>query len=240
MDKEKEDQKLVDKEKEQKPNFKKFNKYHPPDKLLLYVYQIQEQEKTFPLKQRNMDFFTDQVKKKFSDKKPESSDPEPNHNKNKPGHTEPTTHKPGHGEPTTHKPVSNTDPTTHRPATNAELMASAKIVAEAAQAAARHESDKLDKAKVAGATADILDAASRYGKLDEKSGVGQYLEKAEQYLHKYETSHSHSSTGGTGSHGNVGGHGGGAGAPAAKKEDEKSGGGHGFGDYAKMAQGFMK
>ncbi|XP_010514115.1 PREDICTED: nodulin-related protein 1-like [Camelina sativa] len=196
-----------------------------------------------------MDFFTDQVKKKFSDKKPESSDPEPNHNKNTPDHT----------EPTTHKPVSNTDPTAHRPASNAELMASAKIVAEAAQAAARNESDKLDKAKVAGATADILDAASRYGKLDEKSGVGQYLEKAEQYLHKYETSHSHSSGGGShgtagtggshggvatgGSHGGVGtggSHGGGAGAPASKKEDEKSGGGHGFGDYAKMAQGFMK
>ncbi|KAG7558614.1 hypothetical protein ISN45_Aa05g002560 [Arabidopsis thaliana x Arabidopsis arenosa] len=185
-----------------------------------------------------MDFFTDQVKKKFSDKKPENSDPEPNHNKNKPGHT----------DPTTHKPVSNTDQSTHRPASNAELMASAKIVAEAAQAAARNESDKLDKAKVAGATADILDAASRYGKLDEKSGVGQYLEKAEQYLHKYETSHSHSSTGGShgsqggvGSGGSHGGVSGGAGAPAAKKEDEKkSGGGHGFGDYAKMAQGFMK
>ncbi|KFK33516.1 hypothetical protein AALP_AA5G023100 [Arabis alpina] len=185
-----------------------------------------------------MDFFTDQVKKKFSDnKKPESSEPEPNHNSNKPGHTDPT-----------HKPV---DPNTHRPATNAELMASAKIVAEAAQAAARHESNKLDKAKVAGATADILDAAGRYGKLDEKSGVGQYLEKAEQYLHKYETSHSHggASHGGVGGHGGVsgggvhggeGGHGGvgGTASPAGKKEDGKSGGG--FGDYAKMAQGFMK
>ncbi|VVB03978.1 unnamed protein product [Arabis nemorensis] len=177
-----------------------------------------------------MDFFTDQVKKKFSDKKPESSEPDPNHNKNKPGHSDPT-----------HKPVSHADPNTHRPATNAELMASAKIVAEAAQAAARNESNKLDKAKVAGATADILDAASRYGKLDEKSGVGQYLEKAEQYLHKYETSHSHSSGGhggvsGGAVHGGDGGHGGvgGTGSPAAKKEDGKSGGG--FGDYAKMAQ----
>ncbi|CAH8374578.1 unnamed protein product [Eruca vesicaria subsp. sativa] len=170
-----------------------------------------------------MDFLSDQLKK-FSDKKPESSEPEPNHNKNKPGHSGPTTHS------------------GHRPATNAELMASAKIVAEAAQAAARSETDKLDKAKVAGATADILDAASRYGKFDEKSGVGQYLEKAESYLHKYESSHSHSSSGG--SHGGVGSggsHGGGAGEPAGKKGDEKSGGGsHGFGDYAKMAQGFMK
>ncbi|CAH2045609.1 unnamed protein product [Thlaspi arvense] len=193
-----------------------------------------------------MDFLSDQVKKKFSDKKPGNSEPEPNHNINKPGHGDPT-----------HKPVSNADPTAHRPATNAELMASAKIVAEAAQAAARNETDKLDKAKVAGATADILDAASRYGKLDEKSGVGQYLEKAENYLHKYESSHSHSSggashggvgggashggVGGGASHGGVGGggsHGGGAGEPAGKKGDEKSG--HGFGDYAKMAQGFMK
>ncbi|WZZ01911.1 hypothetical protein YC2023_074239 [Brassica napus] len=173
-----------------------------------------------------MDFLTDQVKKKFSDKKPETSDPDPNHNNNKPGHTVPT-----------HKPASSSDPTMHKPATNAELMASAKIVAEAAQAASRNETDKLDKAKVAGATADILDAAQRYGKLDEKSGVGQYLEKAENFLHKYESSHSHSS-GGAGSHGGVSGsHGGGAGAPAVKKEDEKSGGGsHGLGDYAKMAQ----
>ncbi|KAJ4901193.1 nodulin-related protein 1 [Raphanus sativus] len=185
-----------------------------------------------------MDFLTDQVKKKFSDKKPETSDPDPNHNNNKPGHTDPT-----------HKPASSSDPTTHKPATNAELMASAKIVAEAAQAASRNETDKLDKAKVAGATADILDAAQRYGKFDEKSGIGQYLEKAENYLHKYETSHTHSSGGAGGSHGGVSGshggvsgsHGGGAGEHAAKKEDEKSGGGsHGLGDYAKMAQGFMK
>ncbi|KAJ0237965.1 Nodulin-related protein 1 [Hirschfeldia incana] len=172
-----------------------------------------------------MDFLSDQLKKKFSEKKPESSEPQPNHNKNKPGHAAGPTTQSG-----------------HRPATNAELMASAKIVAEAAQAAARSETAKLDKAKVAGATADILDAAGRYGKFDEKSGVGLYLEKAENYLHKYETSHSHSSGGG--SHGGVGGggsHGGGAGEPAGKKGDEKSGsGGHGFGDYAKMAQGFMK
>uniref|UniRef100_A0A1J3JHN9 Nodulin-related protein 1 n=1 Tax=Noccaea caerulescens TaxID=107243 RepID=A0A1J3JHN9_NOCCA len=175
-----------------------------------------------------MDFLSDQLKKKFSDNKPENSGPDPNRNNNKPGNTDPT-----------HKPVSSADPNAHRPASNAELMASAKIVAEAAQAAARNESDKLDKAKVAGAAADILDAASRYGKLDEKSGVGQYLEKAENYLHKYETSNSNKSGGvaGVGSQGGVGeSHGGGAGSPAAKKGDDKSG----FGDYAKMAQGFMK
>ncbi|CAA7039644.1 unnamed protein product [Microthlaspi erraticum] len=192
-----------------------------------------------------MDFLSDQLKKKFSDNKPENSGSDPNHNNNKPGHTDPT-HKPVSSADPTHKPASSADPNAHRPASNAELMASAKIVAEAAQAAARNESDKLDKAKVAGAAADILDAASRYGKLDEKSGVGSYLEKAENYLHKYETSHSQNSGGvsGGGTHGGVAGggsHGGGAGEPAAKKGDDKSGGGsHGFGDYAKMAQGFMK
>lgn len=108
-----------------------------------------------------MNFLSDQVKK-FSDSKPE----EPDHS----------------------KPVDGTE-TTNRPASNAELMASAKVVAEAAQAAARNESNKLDKGKVAGASADILDAAEKYGKLDEKSGAGQYLEKAEKYLNDYESSH---------------------------------------------------
>ncbi|KAL1220031.1 Nodulin-related protein 2 [Cardamine amara subsp. amara] len=148
-----------------------------------------------------MNFLSDQVKK-FSDSKPE----EPEHN----------------------KPVDGTE-TTNRPASNAELMASAKVVTEAAQAAARNESNKLDKGKVAGATADILDAAEKYGKLDEKSGAGQYLEKAEKYLNEYESSHSS-----------------GAGAPPpasqaepTEKKDEKESGG-GLGGYAKMAQGFMK
>ncbi|CAN8253663.1 unnamed protein product [Cochlearia groenlandica] len=172
-----------------------------------------------------MDFLTDQVKKKFSDNKPENSNQ---------GNTKPDPNKPGQTEPT-NKPVSNTESstTTHKPASNAELMASAKIVAEAAQAATRNETNKLDKAKVAGATADILDAASRYGKFDEKSGVGQYLEKAENYLHKYESSHSNSSSGGGGS----GSHGGET-AATGKKGEEKSGGG--IGDYAKLAQGFIK
>ncbi|KAG2319909.1 hypothetical protein Bca52824_013122 [Brassica carinata] len=107
-----------------------------------------------------MNFLSDQVKK-FSDSKPE----EPEHN----------------------KPVEGTE---NRPASSSELMASAKVVAEAAQAAARNESDKLDKAKVAGASADILDAAQKYGKLDEKSGAGQYLDKAEKYLNDFESSHS--------------------------------------------------
>ena len=107
-----------------------------------------------------MNFLSDQVKK-FSDSKPE--------------------------EPDNTKPVEGTE-TANRPASPSELMASAKVVAEAAQAAARNESDKLDKAKVAGASADILDAAQKYGKLDEKSGAGQYLDKAEKYLNDFESS----------------------------------------------------
>ncbi|CDY53944.1 BnaA02g36940D [Brassica napus] len=148
-----------------------------------------------------MDFLTDQLKKKFSDKKPE---------------------------------IQNRRRTTTK--TN-PVMPVQQLIADIGQLPTL-SSWLLDKAKVAGATADILDAAGRYGKFDEKSGVGQYLEKAENYLNKYETSHSHSSSGG--SHGG-GSHGGGAGEPAGKKGDEKSGSGsHGFGDYAKMAQGFMK
>lgn len=159
-------------------------------------------------KKEKMNFISDQVKKLSS-----STPEEPDHN----------------------KPVEGTETAT-RPATNAELMASAKVVAEAAQAAARNESDKLDKGKVAGASADILDAAEKYGKFDEKSSTGQYLDKAEKYLNDYESSHST-----------------GAGGPppptsqaepasqpepAAKKDDEESGGG--LGGYAKMAQGFLK
>ncbi|CAH8389103.1 unnamed protein product [Eruca vesicaria subsp. sativa] len=166
-----------------------------------------------------MNFLSEQVKK-FSDSKPE----EPDHN----------------------KPVEGTTETVNRPASSSELMASAKVVAEAAQAAARNESDKLDKAKVAGASADILDAAQKYGKLDEKSGAGQYLDKAEKYLNDFESSHS------TGAAGTPPPAATGAPPPAttgapppaseaepeAKKPEEESSGG--LGGYAKMAQGFMK
>uniref|UniRef100_A0A1J3KAL6 Nodulin-related protein 1 n=1 Tax=Noccaea caerulescens TaxID=107243 RepID=A0A1J3KAL6_NOCCA len=162
-----------------------------------------------------MNFLSEQAKK-FSDSKPE--------------------------EPGNNKPVEGTE-TANRPASSAELMASAKVVAEAAQAAARNESNKLDKGKVAGASADILDAAQKYGKLDEKSGTGQYLEKAEKYLNDYE---SKQSTGTGAPPPAAGAPSPAAGAPPpaseaepeAKKADEESGGG--LGGYAKMAQGFMK
>ncbi|KFK36625.1 hypothetical protein AALP_AA4G148300 [Arabis alpina] len=161
-----------------------------------------------------MNFLSDQVKK-FSDSKPEEPD---------------------------HKPVEGTE-TANRPASNAELMASAKVVAEAAQAAARNESDKLDKAKVAGASADILDAAEKYGNFDEKTSTGQYLDKAEKYLHDFESSHS---SGAVAPPPTTGAPPPAAGAPPpashpepeTKKAEEESGGG--LGGYAKMAQGFLK
>ncbi|KAI3467274.1 hypothetical protein Pfo_023937 [Paulownia fortunei] len=73
---------------------------------------------------------------------------------------------------------------------NYDLFASAKVVADAAQAQFRNEPDKYDKAKVAGATADILNAASEYGKLDDTKGIGKYVDQAEDYLRQYNTSQS--------------------------------------------------
>ncbi|KAK1296540.1 hypothetical protein QJS10_CPB15g01345 [Acorus calamus] len=75
------------------------------------------------------------------------------------------------------------------PPSKDELLSSAKLLAEAARATLSHESQKVDKARVAGATADLLDAASHYGKLEEKS-FGKYVEKADTYLHQYHSSHS--------------------------------------------------
>ncbi|XP_059317237.1 nodulin-related protein 2-like [Lycium ferocissimum] len=66
-----------------------------------------------------------------------------------------------------------------------ELFASAKVLAEAAQSHINKDGTKVDNKKVAEAAADVLDAGQKYGKLDETQGVGQYIEKAETYLHKY-------------------------------------------------------
>ncbi|KAI3720193.1 hypothetical protein L6452_21106 [Arctium lappa] len=71
---------------------------------------------------------------------------------------------------------------------SSELMSSAKLVAEAAKCATSNQTDKIDKPKTAGAAADIVDATEKYGKFDETKGVGQYLQKAEDYLHDYEKS----------------------------------------------------
>ncbi|XVE91580.1 hypothetical protein REPUB_Repub01dG0021900 [Reevesia pubescens] len=115
--------------------------------------------------------------------------------------------------------------------TSSELLSSAKLVAEAAKSTVNNQSDKVDKGKVAGATADLLDAGQDYGKLDEEKGIGQYVEKAETYLHQYETS--------------------GQSAPTPNKAEAKpeshasggdgkdSGSGGGVEDYLKKAQGFL-
>ncbi|KAI3818220.1 hypothetical protein L1987_12023 [Smallanthus sonchifolius] len=71
---------------------------------------------------------------------------------------------------------------------NTDLISSAKLVAEATQCAATNQTDKIDKPKVAGATADLLDSVKQYGKFDESQGVGQYLKQADDYLHQYEKS----------------------------------------------------
>ncbi|XVE91581.1 hypothetical protein REPUB_Repub01dG0022000 [Reevesia pubescens] len=123
---------------------------------------------------------------------------------------------------------------------SSELLSSAKLVAEAAKNTLHHESSKVEKGKVAGAAADLLDAASHYGKLEQDKGVGKYVEKAENYLHHYHSSHSTTNTSHSGHDSNK---------PVKHTESHASGGDHGhghdsgsggYGDYMKMAQGFLK
>lgn len=66
---------------------------------------------------------------------------------------------------------------------NSELMASAKVMAEAVTG------QETDKGKIAGAAADVLDAAAGYGLIDETQGLGKLADQAGDYLHKYETTH---------------------------------------------------
>ncbi|KAJ6318031.1 hypothetical protein OIU76_013554 [Salix suchowensis] len=122
-----------------------------------------------------------------------------------------------------------------------ELLASAKLVAEAAQASLGNGRDKIDKVKVAAAAEDLLGAASKYGKVEEK-GLGQYMEKAESYLHHYHSGSQPTTTTTTTT-------GSGHTAPVEKQEpsvppstdgnDGKSGS-DGLGGAFKMAQGFFK
>ncbi|PSR88416.1 Nodulin-related protein [Actinidia chinensis var. chinensis] len=116
----------------------------------------------------------------------------------------------------------------HRqPPSTSELFSSAKLVADAAFGKG---SETVDKDKVAGAAEDLLNAASHYGKLEEK-GYGTYVEKAESYLHQYNSSHSPTPTaaaGGATTHA----------SPKPDGDDEKSA--DGYGDYFKMAEGFLK
>ncbi|KAL4639623.1 hypothetical protein ACB092_03G231800 [Castanea dentata] len=134
----------------------------------------------------------------------------------------------------------------HRQPSNAELMASAKVLAESGQTTVSQGASKVDKARAAGAASDLLEAASSYGKLEEKS-YGKYVEQAETYLDQYgnpaSKSHSTTPTTPTPSHSST---------PstttdskpnsAAAAGDHKSEGNteSGTGGYLKMAQGFLK
>ncbi|KAF2301892.1 hypothetical protein GH714_030218 [Hevea brasiliensis] len=130
-------------------------------------------------------------------------------------------------------PASHSNkPTKHHQPSSSELLSSAMLVAEAAKASLKHETDKVDKGRVAGAAADLLGAASYYGKLEGKS-FGKYVEMAENHLHQYHSSHSPTS-----SH---------SAADATHSSSHSSGaaghseGGHGgYGQYLKMAQAFFE
>ncbi|KAI3729236.1 hypothetical protein L6452_17889 [Arctium lappa] len=71
----------------------------------------------------------------------------------------------------------------HPKASNSEILASAKVMADYVGG------KENDMGKIAGAAADILDAAATYGNLDEKQGLGMYMDQAEDYLHQYQTTH---------------------------------------------------
>ncbi|KAE8023166.1 hypothetical protein FH972_008902 [Carpinus fangiana] len=149
-------------------------------------------------------------------------------------------HSDSHNKPTTH-------PQKHHQPSNSELLASAKLLAEAAQSSMRHETGKVDKGRAAGAAADLLDAASHYGKLEEKS-FGKYVEKAETYLHQYHSSHSSTTTTTHGSGHSAATtthssatttHSAPHSAPHSDGDDAPSSG-SGYGEYFKMAEGFLK
>ncbi|KAI4387524.1 hypothetical protein MLD38_005351 [Melastoma candidum] len=138
-------------------------------------------------------------------------------------------------------PQHQQHPQQHQHASNADLVNSAKYLAEAARSAFSHESGKVDTGRAAGAAADLLDAASHYARLEEKS-FGKYVDQAENYLHQYQSSHSTTSVGSNHAPTSAGAapqhsfpssH-----APPKKDDEEDSGGG--YGDYIKMAQGFLK
>ncbi|XP_020213655.1 nodulin-related protein 1 [Cajanus cajan] len=102
---------------------------------------------------------------------------------------------------------------------SSELLASAKVVAEAARSGFGKEGEQLEKGKVADAAGDLLDAAGQYGKLDDQKGIGQYVDKAADYLHQYEAKETNTT---------------------AETKGEESGGGGGLGGLANLAGGFFK
>lgn len=155
----------------------------------------------------------------------------------------------GSTTPTTENKGSSDHPQAPGAPSQSELFSSAQVVADAARASFQKEPNKVDNAKVAGAAADLLDAAEAYGKLDTTTGIGSYVEKAENYLHQYETSHSTTAaappaTATTTTTTAEGGEPAAKPPPAAESHDEapaadKSEGG-GYGDMIKMAGDFLK
>uniref|UniRef100_A0A0A8XMX5 Uncharacterized protein n=1 Tax=Arundo donax TaxID=35708 RepID=A0A0A8XMX5_ARUDO len=66
-----------------------------------------------------------------------------------------------------------------------DLFSSGKLVAEAAVSVVQQKGvDNVDKKEVAAAAAEVLHAASTYGKLEDKP-AGQYIGKAEGYLKEF-------------------------------------------------------
>ncbi|WMV22668.1 hypothetical protein MTR67_016053 [Solanum verrucosum] len=130
----------------------------------------------------------------------------------------------GSGHSSTHKPNSHPKPS------KSELMSSAKLVADAAKAKLHHDPKQFEKSELAGAAADLLNAASQYGNIEE-TGLGKLVGKAETYLHKYEASHHSTTTAAATAHTQSSGHTGGG-------KHEKAG--SGYGEYIKMAEGLLK
>lgn len=112
-----------------------------------------------------------------------------------------------------------------------DLVHSAKVVADAAQAHFRSEPEKFDKGEVAGAAADLLNAASEYGKLDDTQGIGKYVDKAEDYLRQYNSSHPGDAAAKPGEQ---------ASGAVPADGDKKADQGGGAGDILKMAGDFLK
>ncbi|GMH16228.1 hypothetical protein Nepgr_018069 [Nepenthes gracilis] len=55
---------------------------------------------------------------------------------------------------------------------------------DAARSTLAHETDKIDKARVAGGSVDLLDVAKSYENLEDKS-FGKYVDKAKDYLNQH-------------------------------------------------------
>lgn len=74
--------------------------------------------------------------------------------------------------------LTNTKPNSHDPTLHTKksnLIHSAKVVADAAQAHPRAEPDKAEVASAA----DLINASAEYEKLDDNTWIGKYVDKAE-------------------------------------------------------------